>query len=293
MADIKVFSQYDKYKIKVASFKEEATMISISSDSDKDSAMNTKKQLQKFRKDVDNARKFATEPYRDFVKKINDAGNAIVDDAKAIENKIDSKLLAYDQEIERKKRERQDKVKLIISKLYECKTFDEVDDILMTLDIDDAQITLAVTHAKTKIKDEERRVAEEKKRKEEDARLAAIQKKAQEDAEAQQALADEAKKIEDERRERELKKWKEEQQEVELLEEAESDVLAERIEKKQEAQSSAVKWKRKVLEFSVTDPKLVPDEYKTVDEKKIRAALKAKLVDSIPGVTHSRVDKIR
>ena len=292
-------------ELEIASFKQEANEISISWDDDKDSAQNTKKQIQKFRIKIDAARKRATEPYRTYIKAVNDKWNEIVESLKEVERTIWAKLLAYDEEVQRKRKEREQKIVAIIKKIYECENDWQIDDIISEIDIDDAQINLAVTYQKQKIIDNERKRKEEEKRLAEEERLKKIKKEAEEKAriakekndekarlealQAQEAVAEVAESIEEDRSSREIETWKEEQNEKENIKAAEWEAAVDRIVKKQKEQASQVKGKRKNLLFEVIDPDLVPVQYKTVDEKKIRAALKAKIVDSIPGVKHEWV----
>lgn len=298
---VKVRTQYDNMIAKVSSFKEEVLAIEISSDSDKDSAAATKKQLQKFKKETDWIRLMTTKPYRDFVKAVNDKWNEVVNMIKEVEAVVDGKILAYAKDLERKRKAREDKVNSFLNKINQCLSIEDIDWIISTLDIDDARINLFITQKKQQILDKIREEEEKRKIKEEEERIKKIEeeaKKKRDDADkaaadkAEKELEEERKKINEDRNSRKLEQRKKEQQEEKELEDAQKDLVTQKVIENQTKQSWKIKWQRKVLKFEVVDPSLVPVQYCTVDEKKIRAALSAKIVQNIPWVKSERVDKI-
>ena len=261
--DLKVLTAFE---VRGNQLKEEATKLVVANASDVLTANSLFKQTQLAEKDIEARRKEMVAPFNDFVKQINglakEVGNTTAE-AKLI---VSQKLLAYNEEQERIRRE---KAELEKKELEERRQKEENDRL-------------------------EREAAEQKKRDEENARLKKI---ADEQAETQRKINTEqdllkkkqaeidAKNLEEQRKleeqrianEQVARQIKLDQEEVERQKKQ----MIEDEEKKKKAEAQAVidaankpKGLREGYKFDIVEEDKVPREYCSPDPVKIRAAIK-------------------
>ena len=236
----------------------------------------------------------------DITRRIDDVKKAIMNKELDITLPLDEaqtalseKILTYQEEQERIRREEAERVAKIVQRVtvpdvYRFKTPDEVQDegerfkkMYSELAPDDqkiAEVKIAFTMSINKLQDRKAYLVEQIEQEKERARLAEeARKQSAERAEI------ERQKAETERKKRQIEAEKE-RLEREKQRRADEDAAEEERKAREAAEKSRVKTgARTVTTFEITDPAAVPREYCKPDEQLIRAAVKDG--KEVPGVT--------
>lgn len=210
-------------------------------------------------KDIEGTRKDLVKPHNDVVKQINKLAKEVKEPAEEAKAIIKGKIVHFNAEQERIKKAEGKRTEDICGKIRQITTLEELSEFeIDDKDVENPTIILAIQNKKAEIERKIEEAEEERRRAEEQARLDKL------NAEERGKEAERMKE-ENEKREAEAEEKRKEQ-------EAEKKALEKEAKQKEEAEK--VKGIRKVTKFEVVDENKVPRPFLSVDEKKLREAIK-------------------
>lgn len=288
------------FQAKSNSLLSEATQHEVTDDTSLATAVSIKKAITAHRTMVKDVRLSITRRIDDLKKAIMNKEDEVLLPLEKAQNLLGEKILTYQEEQERIRREEQERIDKVIARVtvgdtYRFKEPDAVQDEgerlkkvyseLPEADQKNSDVKLAFTQSVNKLADRkaylEEQIAQEKER----ARLAAEAKK-QSDERAEL----ERKKAEAAEKERKIKAEQERLEREAERRAAEEQAEEERKKKERDERTSVKTGVRTVTTFEVTNPTLVPREYCSPDEKLIRAAIKEGV--EVPGVEVTVTKKV-
>lgn len=240
------------------------------------------KEAQSIWWEVEEIRKYIVAPFNKQVKVINSIAKRIMEPIEEAKQIAKNKIVAWEEEQERLRREEILKISKICSAVRASKTKEELDEKMAKIEENwylwNADVLLAVNDMIRKFEEEAQLAEEARLREAEAARLAEIKKT--QDAEAARL---EEERIALEQKERAIEAQKKSVENAELKQ----SLMAEKREQSEmmniDKKLNQTKGLRKTMDFEIMDEKLVPREYCSPNEPLIREAVKNQ-VNEIPGV---------
>lgn len=269
-------------------------------DQSKQSAVNVKKQITSHRSRVKDTRLGITRQIDDVKKVILNKEKEVLVPLDHAQSEIGKKILEYDEEQERIRREEQERIdglvkSVSVGDVYKLKATGDVDakesEIKQTYwqineeDRENAEVKAAFNGSLAKLVERRNYLAEKERQEEERQRLESEQQEVE--AERDQVEIEKAEIAEKEREiEAEKERLAAEEEARKSREEAEKQRKAKEAEERQKPKSGA----REYLTFEITDPDAVPREYCVPHEPTIRAAIKEG--KEVPGVKAYREKRV-
>lgn len=273
----------------VANTLAEADAIEIVDPTTKSMAESLRKRAQKMRTTIDKGRKSHTEPYRQYVDKVNKVAATFIDPLKAAEKKIKDKLIERDNKVEAERQAKEKLVQGCLERIHAATNQSELEDAIASVTSDDPRIMEAVTR-KNAAREQERLDEEIRQDKEKaDAHIARIREEQGDEAARREEI-----RLGIEIDKKEIQKSEAKVASHQEIEQAKIDTDNARrssfIQKKQ----NKVKGLGMETKFEITDPNLVPRMFCEPCTKKIRKAIEEYGKElEIPGVKIREQKRIR